>query len=148
MVERDQDGRSETQSDNIRTFTLTASLAEVNIGCPEDGRYPAFPVYLSRDDERMIGCNLLLRLEDFSPQCKNAIVSIKQLQTDSDGLKLEDVHQEGDVLCIGEEVQIVLRKFRPFRGHGPIFFFAARRDLRVISPQRLSKSTPSAAKAS
>ena len=145
MVESNPPTLREIESDNTRTFTLTASSDQVNIGSPETGRYPAFIVYLNRNDERLIGCNLLLRLEDFSPQCKNARVSITQLHNASDGLKLEDVHQEGDILCIGEEVKIVLRRFRPFRGDGPIFFMAARKDLKVISPQRLVRIFSSSA---
>ena len=149
MGERNPRTLSEIQSDNKRTFALTATRAQVNIGMPETGQYPAFIVYLNRNDERLIGCNLLLRLEDFSPQCKSAKVSITQLQKSSDGLRLEDVHQDGDILCIGEEVKIVLRRFRPFRGDGPIFFVAARKDLRIISPQRLAEiSSPSTTRAS
>jgi len=124
----------EREEDNKKIFELKSTRFEVGIGDPTTGEYPHFPVPMNKGEERMID-NLSFTVEEVSPKTRTVKIGISQVGQGRNGLCLEQVRKEGDVLLIGSVAEIVLRKFR-LDGR-PVFRFSVAKDIRVHSRDRM-----------
>ena len=132
MVEQSQHQEHEPHT----VYTLKATSEEVDSGNHSDKLHPHFRLPLSTGEERIIG-NLSFKVLDVCPQTQWAKVSLSPIESDSHGLSSQEIRQEGDILRIGQDGEIVLRKYRD--NGRPVFHMCIARIICIHSREQMIK---------